>query len=356
MAITLDPVNNGKVVEYTQALNLIPNQWSLTTDLGLFKDVYISQKTAKIDLNKFSDRILVHRNWDERNNTLGRDVKQTLLVEVPHTPADDAITPNDIDGVVSQVGGGLNTASVEEVRAEKMERLRRAHSLTKEASRFHLITTGEVLDPRGVTRQSYGALNFYTEFGLTREEREIALGDTDNPSESIEDAFQFVQDAAGNGSIYNTQLAICSSEFFNKLKSNPYVVDGMKTIINPQSFGMVLGRPTGGMGLDQRYRTVEFGGITWVDAGRASYELPDGTRKRYVESGEAFLMPYGFEDLFHTYYAPANRFGTVNTKAQGSYWFEYANDKRDMIEIMTEQNFLNVMLYPQAVVKLTLKA
>ena len=36
MAITLNPTNSNRVVERTATLNKIPNQWSLTTDLGLF--------------------------------------------------------------------------------------------------------------------------------------------------------------------------------------------------------------------------------------------------------------------------------------------------------------------------------
>lgn len=355
MAITLNPTNSNRVVERTATLNKIPNQWSLTTDLGLFADKYVSQKTVKVDMTKYSDRILSHRNWDERNNTIGKDTRQSLLLEIPHTPLDDAIYPQDIDGVVQTTNEVdlLNLSSVAEVRMEKMERMRRAHALTMEASRMHLITTGEVLDPRGVTRQNYGALNFYTEFGITQKSVALNLDAADNPTEKIEEAYQYVQEAAGNGSIYNSQVALVSSEMFNAIKGNAYVQDGMKTIINPRSLGMIIDRPTGGKGLDQRYRTVEFGGITWIDAGRASYELPDGTRKRYIEADEGFLMPFGFEDLYHTYYAPANKFGSVNTKAQGSYWFEYFNDRKDIIEIMTEQNFLNVCLYPQAVVKLT---
>ena len=60
---------------------------------------------------------------------------------------------------------------------------------------------------------------------------------------------------------------------------------------------MILDRPTGGKGLDQRYRTVEFG-ITWIDAGRASIELPDGTRKRYMKLDEGFLDPSDLKTLY----------------------------------------------------------
>lgn len=360
MAITLNPQNIGKVVDKSTHLTVIPNKWSLTEDLGLFEDKYVSQKTVRVDRDTLSDRIAVARNWDERNNTIGKDAKDYLLLDIPHIPIDDAIYPNDLDGVVnvSSVEELLRLETVNSVRADKMMRLRRAHALTLEASRMHLITTGEVLDPRGVLRQSYGALNFYTEFGLTRTELEVDLSSASNPQDDLNNAYATVQDSAGNGSIYSNQIALCSSEFFNALASNGFVIEAMRSIatVSGGALDFVLGNNTGGRGLDSRYRTVDFAGITFIDAGRASYELPDGTRKRYIEAGEAFLMPYKMEDLYHTYYAPPNKFGYVNKKSQGSYWFEYFNDKQDIIEIMTEQNFLNAMLYPQCVVKLTLKA
>lgn len=357
MAITLNPFNTNRVVDKSTHLTIIPNKWSLTEDLNLFDDKYVSQKTVRIDRETASDRIAVARNWDERNNTIGKDKRDTLLLEIPHTPIDDAIYPSDLDGIINVASPEefLALESVNSVRADKMARLRRTHALTLEASRMHLITTGEVLDPRGVTRQSYGALNFYTEFGITRTEKNINLGSASDPRASVEEAYAAVQDAAGNGSIFSAQIALCSSEFFNKVAANGYVVESMRAIatVSGSALDFVAGRNAGGRGLDSRYRTIDFAGVTFVDAGRASYELPDGTRKRYIEADEAFLMPYRMDDLFHTYYAPPNKFDHVNKKSQGSYWFEYMNDKRDMIEIMTEQNFLNAMLYPQNVVKLT---
>lgn len=95
-------------------------------------------------------------------------------------------------------------------------------------------------------------------------------------------------------------------------------------------------------------------GITWINAGAAGYENAAGEFVPFIPEGDAYLMPVGVRDLFKTYYAPANRFSSINRRAQGSYWFEYLNEKDDIIEIMTEQNFLNAMLNPAAIVRLYL--
>lgn len=360
MAISVNPTNPNRVVDRTKYLTQIPINYQLTEDLKLFRDIYTTQREVELTQDVIDDGILTHRNWDERNQTVGRDKQRSVLVRIPHTPADDAIYPNDIEGVISTAEGAgiLELESVANVRAQKMIKLRRTHAITREASRLHLIATGEVLDPRGVLEQSYGAFNFYTEFGVTRAEFEIPLGEADNPKPDLDEAHETVQDSIGGVGMFTNQVALCSPEFFNALTGNGYFIEANKAVLTPQSVGVLLGQPTGAIaGLSPRYKTVEYAGIIFVNVGKATYKLPDGTRKRFIPEGEAFLMPHGFDDLLVTYYAPPNKFGAngVNTRSQGSYWFEYMNDKQDIIEIMTEQNFLNAMLYPQAVVKLSIK-
>ena len=70
-----------------------------------------------------------------------------------------------------------------------------------------------------------------------------------------------------------------------------------------------------------------------------------------LTAGEAYMFPLG-TDSFRTYFAPANRFSTVNRAALESYMFEYRNEKDDIIEIMSETNFVNALLRPQAVITL----
>ena len=89
------------------------------------------------------------------------------MLKIPHFPLDDAITPNDIDGIV-RAGSLAEFAELEtvaSVRADKMIDIREAHGLTLEAARMQLITQGTAYAPRATV-----ATNFYTEFGVTRTE------------------------------------------------------------------------------------------------------------------------------------------------------------------------------------------
>ena len=166
MAIVLDRQNPGKVVDRTDDLIVIPNTVGITNALGLFTDDYRSQKNIEISRTTRRSHILEDRNWDERNQTIAGREQDSLLLKIPHFPLDDAITPNDIDGIV-RAGSLAEFAELEtvaSVRADKMIDMREAHALTLEAARMQLIVQGTAYAPRGTV-----VTNYYTEFGVTRE-------------------------------------------------------------------------------------------------------------------------------------------------------------------------------------------
>ena len=135
---------------------------------------------------------------------------------------------------------------------------------------------------------------------------------------------------------------------------NAYVTDALKNVNQDQALRILLGSNSPVNGLDARFEPVTMFGVTWINVGAAGYDNADGDFVPFMPEGEARLMPAGVRDMFRTWYAPCNRFSYVNRRADMSYWFEHMNGKDDVIEIMTEQNFLNGMLQPAAVVKLTL--
>lgn len=354
MPIVLNPNNNGKVVDRSESLIEIPNVVGITNALGLFNDDPRSQKLIQITRTTRKATLLEDRNWDERNQTIAGRQADSLILEIPHFPADDAITPNDIDGVArgSSLAETTELESVASVRADKMIDLREAHGLTLEAARMQLITEGTVYAPnRTVVR------NFYDEFGVTQADIDIELAGTADPRTSVGAAKKAVRaglsgTAAGQVRAF---VALCSDTFYTALLQNAYVTDALKYVDQGQALDILLG--SGGRavnGLDARFESVSLFGVTWINAGAAGYENSAGNFIPFMPEGEARLLPVGVRNLFKTYYAPANRFSAVNRTAQMSYWFEYLNEKDDNIEIMTEQNFLNACLQPAAVVKLSL--
>ena len=354
MAIVLNPNAAGRVVDRTDNLVQIPNNVGIINALGLFTDDYRSQKNIEITRSTRRTTLLEDRNWDERNQTIAGRAAESLLLKIPHFPADDAITPNDIDGMVngSSLAEIAELETVASVRADKMVALREAHGWTKEVARMQLITQGTAYAPRGTI-----ATNFYDEFGITREEIGVDLSAATDPRTTIAGARRAVRSGltGGQAGTVRSFVALASDSFYNALLQNAYVTDALKYVDQGQALSILLGQ--GGQavpGMDARFESVTMFGVTWINAGAAGYEDDDGEFVPLIPEGDAYLLPVGVRDMFKTYYAPANRFATVNRRAQGSYWFEYLSEKDDIIEIMTEQNFLNACLAPGAIVRLFL--
>ena len=354
MAIVLDRTNLGKVVDRTESLIVIPNTVGITNALGLFQDDYRTQKNIEIVRSTKRSHILEDRNWDERNQTISGREHDSLLLKIPHFPLDDAITPNDIDGIV-QAGSLAEFAELEtvaSVRADKMIDMREAHSLTLEAARMQMIVTGTAYAPRGTV-----VTNFYTEFGVTRTEIDVDFSGAADPRATINTAKKAVRNGLRDGQAGTVRsfVVLCSDSFYMALQQNAFVTDAFKYVDQGQALSVLLGRGGNDVaGLDARFEQMSLFGCTFINAGAAGYENAAGTFVPFIPEGDAYMLPVGVRDLFKTYYAPANRFGTVNRRAQGSYWYEYLNEKDDIIEIMTEQNFLNALLNPAAVVRLFL--
>lgn len=351
MAIVINPAQPGKVVDRTDSLLRIPNTVGITNALGLFTEDPRSQKNIEIVRTTTRSHLLEDRNWDERNQTIAGRESDSLLLKIPHFPADDTITPNDIDGVLQagSLAESVELETVASVRAQKMFDLREAHGLTLEAARMQLITQGTVYAPRGTV-----VTNYYTEFGITRVEEGIDLSASTDPRAKINDIKKASRAGltGGQAGQVRTFVALASDSFYNALLQNAYVTDALKYVDQGQALSILLGNGGNAVnGLDARFESVTLFGITWINAGAAGYEDAEGNFVPFIPEGDAYVLPVGVRDMFKTYYAPANRFSSVNRRASMSYWFEYLNEKDDIIEIMTEQNFLNAMLHPGAVVR-----
>jgi hypothetical protein len=343
------PISNpfvpGKAVDLSSSINIIPNQWGLIQQMGLFRNEYKSQKVVMLGRSTEADHLLVDRNWDERNSNIVGRQNEWLPVAIPHFPVDDAITPNDVDGVIdfeALMAGQDNILSIAKVRAEKMERLRKSHSNTLEFARSRLLATGDAYAPNGTI-----VTNYYNEFGYTRQTIYMNLDSTTvNPLAGVETVISTLQDGIKNGDIIDDFVALCSPEFFAKLTQNQFIYETYLAYTQPQAAGILNQRLPAPAGMDARYRSFRYGGILFI-------EVRGGVGgQRYVTAGQAYVFPRGIDDAFRTFFAPANRFATINRPAVESYFFEYKNEKDDIIEIMSETNFLNVLARPELVITL----
>lgn len=344
MPMTTHPTQFGKVVDLSSDINLIPNNWGLINRLGLFEHKYGRSKTVMIPRTTEGQHLLDDRNWDERNPSIAGAARDYLTLPIPHYPVDDAITPNDIDSNLdwaSIVKGGMQLETIATKRVEKMARIRGAHSLTLEMARMQAIKDGTVFSPRGTVN-----VNYYTEYGVAREVISVDLDSTVlPPNDALQNASGYLQDQVQTGEIATDFVALCSPSFFAALTSNPFVTERYFYVQNSQQQPLLVGDLSAGGALDARYRSFDFAGITFIEVRGGVAGIP------YIEDGDAYMFPRG-TNSFETWFAPANRLSTVNKTAADSYWFEYINEKDDLIEIMTETNFLNILKRPDLVITL----
>lgn len=324
------------VSDFTQEVNLIPNQWGTIGNLGIFQEEPVAEHVVAFEEIQYSGAILVDRVRGDRGPKNKGQVRKVHSFAVPHFNLDDFISPQDLQG--KRAYGQLNEAEqLAAVRMRKMERIRKAHADTLELARAQLITAGTIYAPNGTV-----SLNWNTEFGWTRLSVDALLGvSTTEVLAKLEQGIASLQDNA-NGQSHTGYVMLCSPEWFAKLISHASVKQAYQYYSSTQEpLRQRLGGPL------TKNRMFEHGGVTFVEMRDTA---PNGTR--HIPVGEAYLVPTG-TDVFRTYFSPAQKMGLVNTLGEQVYMFEYPDTKGDGIEIQSESNFANALMMPSQVVKYT---
>ena len=194
-----------ELVDYTEELMLIPNQWGLVNELGIFRNESISQHSITIEKTDGTLGLITDQPRGARNNVNKDDTRQLLSFAVPHFPLDDAIKPEDIQG--KRAYGQPDAAETEAaVIARKLARIRQNHAVTMEAARCFAITNGAIYAPNGSV-----VGNYYTSFGVTRKDVAFALnvGTTDVIAKG-EEVIAHIQDNILSGESVSSVTALCS--------------------------------------------------------------------------------------------------------------------------------------------------
>lgn len=334
--ITRSFANGFEVSDWTEELNVIPNQWGTIGQLGIFTPESVSQHVVVFEEITRDGALIVDRVRGERAQ-VGKDYNRKIhTFAVPHFPYDDYISPQDIQG--KRAYGEPNAAETEAaVRTRKMERIAQNHRWTLEYARAQALTVGTVYAPSGTVSQ-----NWYTEFGITRKSIDFVLGtSTTDVIAKIEEGIAHVQDNA-LGENYTDTVVLCSPGFFTKLIAHASVKTAYQYYKNgnQEPLRQRLG------GNVTKHRVFEHGGTTFIEM-RDNYN-----GQVLIPAGEAYMVPRG-TDAFKTYFSPANKFDFVNTLGEQMYMFESRSPKGDKIEIETETNFVNAIMRPAMVVQFT---
>lgn len=354
----IDRLSQGKFVELTDILVELPRNISIIDQLGLFEEVFVTQKKIEIQRTQYSNHLIKDKNWEAKADTLVSKPKRGFIqINIPNFETQDAIKPQDVDGVaqVSSIQEAALLETVNNVRIEKLSYHNNAFDLTQDVARMQLIMTGTVYAPSGALATSYGdTVDFYQEMGVTRQTFDLKLVGSADPRISCSAVIRAMREAlrTANGGNFNRIIVMCGSDFFDALYTNPFVTEAVKYFAQDLN-KLLLKTPDTAQGLGPNFRTLEVWGLTFIDAGTGGYEDADGVFQPWIEPTKAVAIPVGVRGMFKTYYAPANTFSAINKTAQGRYYFERLNDEDDLIQMKIGSNFMNSVLYPGAIFDIT---
>ena len=342
MPITRSYGNAFEVVDYTSELAIVPQSWTLLSDIGLFGDEMLTTHTV---------------SFEEQNKTLGLiadtyrgskpiankdDTRKIHSYAIPHFSVVDAIKPQDIQG--KRAYGSATMAETEAaVLARKMERIRRNFDITLEVSRFATLTTGNLYAPSGSV-----AGNFFTATGTTQTVVDWVFGTagTDIVAK-CEAVIAAMQDNANNGDVITGVTAYCSPAFFAKLISHAKVQTAYTYYSATE--GQLINRNRAGSNgpnsISGLYREFSFGGIRFIEVRTVL------AGQTLIPAGDAVFVPTGTNDVFTTFYGPANKMDFVNTMAERAYLWVTRDPKGEKVDIDAEANWLNVLKRPSLVVR-----
>lgn len=329
-----------EIVDWTRELNEMPNMYGLTQELGIFTKESVSQSTVQFEAFNQTIGLVKDQYRGHRNNVNSDDTRKAHAYIVPHFPLDDAIFARELVG--KRAYGSMDAAETEAaVIARKMERIRKSHAMTAEVGRVHTLVTGTQYAPNGTV----GA-NFYTDFGVTKKVVNFDL--TNTAATLILDKTTEVTDHIQlnilSGETTTSFVALCSPSFFDALVKQPGVVDAWRQAQNNLNLAQRLqnGFKTG------QYQEITFNNVRFI---RYLGFRPDGTAM--IPAGKAYILPLGTSDTFVSYYAPAERFDTINTLGEEMYMWTQRSEDNTQIKVMTETNVAHLLRRPQVVVEAT---
>jgi hypothetical protein len=342
----VDPfiANGYDLTTLTNAINVIPNAYSMLTDMGMFPVRGVATRTVVIEKQDHTLNILPTAAWGSPGyaNTMARRNIRSFVI--PHMPVNDAVDPTDVQGIRS-FGTENFAATLENLVADKLMTIRRKMDLTHEWRRVGALK-GQILDGDGTTV----IYNLFDEFGMTQEVRSLALGTpTTNVRSLCVDVSRFIETHL-LGETMSSVLVLCSPTFFDAF------VDHANVIRTYQNWTAAAER----LGGDLR-SGFTFGGLTFreyrgvvstpVATGTAS--SADSTVLPLIEANTAYAFPLGTTQCFVGYAAPADFNETVNTMGLEYYAKVRPRDFERGYEMHAQSNVLHLTLRPNLVVKLT---
>jgi hypothetical protein len=333
------PSNNFDVVDLTSAVRNLPIQYGSFNTMGIFTEEGVQSDVVMFEESTQNGALIIDRIRGQKNYVSQDGTRKLHSFVVPHFPLDDYISPKDLQNK-SAYDNFNEVEQMDAVMGRKLFRLRQNHDWTLNKARAQAIFSSTAYAPGGTVTQ-----NWDTEFSNTRATADFTFGtSTTEALAVIEVMIQAVHDGMGGNGVFTGIVVPCDTAFFNKLIIMPSVKAAYTYQREQAGKDPIRSRLADGGSVMPNGRTFEFGGVTFQEV-RDSYNST-----KIVTASEGVAVPTG-SDFFKTYFAPAERFGLVNSTGESMYAFQEAATNGTKINIETESNHISALLRPQALVR-----
>ncbi|MGH1417176.1 MAG: major capsid protein [Pelagimonas sp.] len=295
-----------RAMELSAAINIIPNQWGLIGEMGIFAPKPIRGIKFSVELQNGVLQLIASST---RGTPLpGQDRRKRKLKDfrTERFGLKSRITADDVDDIRA-FGSETELKQVGAEVAERQEDIRGSIDITREFLRSGALQ-GLVMDADGET-----LVDLHAEFGIDKK--------------SVDFTF-------GSGS---TDLATKCREVTRHIRTNLKgdVMTGVSSLIHPDYTDKLMGHAdfkerykyyqnaNGGDPLrDDTSDGFDFGGILWKEyLGEGEIPQEDGSTvtRNFVPEGEAMFFPIGTRNTFKNFNGSADYMGMVNQPGQPNY-------------------------------------
>lgn len=328
----------GMVTDYTGAIQVIPNTYGKIQASGIFGSEGVATTTVIIDQVEDSLEVLPEVPRGGPASQATPEVQKQLPLIIPYIPHVDFLLPADVQD--RRMPGDTGPDTLTRKRSKKLAALRRRQALTLEFLRMGALK-GSIVG--GTGNELY---NLYTQFGVTKKTISFALATADTKiNDKIYELKSYIEDNTFSGGMLSGIHVYCSPEFFRALISHASMVEAYK-------YFQATARSNDPLRADVRNR-FEHLGVVFEEYNANVKLLGQSNTTRFIDANKAHAFPLGVEDMFTTYFAPANKIDYVNTEGQEIYAFEYVDPEGNYIKMESISAPLPICKRPQVLVELT---
>jgi hypothetical protein len=342
--------NGSRVVDWTEEVNSIPNQYGMFNGMGLFTGKGVSTESIIFDKNTSTTTMIPQTNRRQGDGFKNKERSlETFSIALPYFKHVDAIFPGDVQGW-RQGGTPDQAEDLPNVRMEKFDDMRRNADQTREYMKISAVK-GVTVDPEGNT-----IVDAFTEFGVSQKEVDFALGTAaTNIDAKIAEVKRYVAKNAKQGGAIGKIEVPCSPEFFDALTTHSKMVAAYNQY---QNSGKQLNRDD--LSMYEKWGVVdkfEHKGILFWSYD-AVFNQPDGTEVRAfgtdstsITKQVGYSIVKGMPGLYRGFFGPANTLSGANKPGTEFFLHEYRDPKDRFLELELEMSPLYFLTVPLVSVK-----